>query len=85
MLLTSPQEWIWVVLKLPPPQDAVFDNAAFDTALDYGLDQEAVSETVAQAESPEVGMAAHNARNRKQLEKYVPSMQGNKYQVHWLR
>ncbi len=26
-------------------------------------------------------MAARNACNRKQLEKYVPSMQGNKYQV----
>jgi hypothetical protein len=49
-----------------PPQDAVFDNAVFDTALDYGLDQEAV---------------ARNARIRKQPEKYVPSMQGNKYQV----
>ena len=31
--------------------------------------------------SPKVGMAAHNARNRKQPETYVPSMQGNKYQV----
>ena len=27
-----------------PPQDAVFDNAVFDTALDYGLDQEMVAE-----------------------------------------
>jgi hypothetical protein len=26
-------------------------------------------------------MAACNAHNRKQLQKYVPSMQGNKYQV----
>ncbi len=63
-----------------PPQDAVFHNAVFDTALDYGLDQEAVTETAAQVQSPKVGMAARNARNRKQLEKYVPSMQGNKYQ-----
>jgi hypothetical protein len=62
-----------------PPQDAVFDDAVFDTALDYGLDQEAVTETA--VESPKVGMAARNARNRKQPEKYVPSMQGNKYQV----
>jgi hypothetical protein len=31
-----------------PPQDAVFDNAAFDTALDYGLDQEVVAETATQ-------------------------------------
>ncbi len=62
-----------------PPQDAVFDDAVFDTALDYGLDQEAVTET--EVESPKVGMAARKARNRKQPEKYVPSMQGNKYQV----
>ena len=62
-----------------PPQDAVFDDAVFDTALDYGLDQVAVTETA--VESPNVGMAARNARNRKQPEKYVPSMQGNKYQV----
>jgi hypothetical protein len=34
-----------------PPQDAVFDNAVFDTALDYGLDQEAVTETATQIES----------------------------------
>ena len=64
-----------------PPQDAVFDDAVFDTALDYGLDQEAVAETATQVESPKVGMAARNAHNRKQPEKYVPSMQGNKYQV----
>jgi hypothetical protein len=62
-----------------PPQDAVFDDAVFDTAVEYGLHQEAVTETA--VESPNVGMAARNARNRKQPEKYVPSMQGNKYQV----
>ena len=61
------------------PQDAVFDDAVFDMALDYGLDPEAVTETA--VESPKVGMAAHNACNRKQPEKYVPSMQGNKYQI----
>jgi hypothetical protein len=49
--------------------------------LDYGLDQEAVTATATQAESPKVGMATRNACNRKQPEKYVPSMQGNKYQV----
>ncbi len=70
-----------MVLKLPPPQDAVFDDAVFDTALDYGLDQEAATETAAQVESPKIGMTARNACNRKQPEKYVPSMQGNKYQV----
>jgi hypothetical protein len=31
--------------------------------------------------SPKKGMAARNARNRKQPEKYVPSMKGNKYTV----
>ncbi len=59
----------------------MFDNAVLDTALDYGLDQKAVTETATQVESPKVGMAARNARNRKQPEKYVPSMQGNNYQV----
>jgi len=33
------------------------------------------------APSPKKGMAAWNARNRKQPEKYVPSMKGNKYNV----
>jgi hypothetical protein len=33
------------------------------------------------APSPKKGMAARNARNRKQPEKYVPSMKGNKYDV----
>jgi len=33
------------------------------------------------APSPKKGMAARNARNRKQPEKYVPSMKGNKYTV----
>ncbi len=55
-----------------PPKDAVFDDAVFDTALDYGLDQEAVTETA--VESPNVGMAAGNAHNRKQPEKYVLSL-----------
>jgi hypothetical protein len=31
--------------------------------------------------SPKKGMAARNARNRKQPEKYIPSMSGNKYTV----
>ncbi len=46
-------------------QDAVFDDAVFDMALDYGLDQEAVTEAAMQTESPTAGMAARNARNRK--------------------
>jgi hypothetical protein len=57
-----------------PPQDALFDDAVFDTALDDGLNQQAVAEPEMQAASPKVGMAAHNTWNRKQPEKYVPSM-----------
>ena len=34
-----------------------------------------------QAVSPKIGMAARNVRVRKQPEKYVPSMKGNKYAV----
>ena len=36
---------------------------------------------VTHAPSPKKGMSARNARNRKQPEKYVPSMKGNKYTV----
>jgi hypothetical protein len=36
---------------------------------------------VTHAPSPKKGMAARNARNRKQPEKYVPSMKGNKCAV----
>jgi hypothetical protein len=50
-------------------------------ALDDGLKQEAVAEPEIQVAPPKEGMAARNTRNRKQLEKYVPSMQGNKYQI----
>ena len=35
----------------------------------------------AQAASPKKGIAARNARIRKLLEKYAPSMKGNKYAV----
>ncbi len=62
-----------------PPQDAVFDDAFFDTALDDGLNQQAVAEPETQAASLKEGMAACNTQNRKQPQKYVPSMQGNKY------
>ncbi len=64
-----------------PPQDAVFDDAVFDTALDDGLNQQSVAEPETQAASPKEGMGACNTWNRKQPEKYIPSMQGNKYQV----
>jgi hypothetical protein len=64
-----------------PPQDAVLDDAVFDTALDDGLNQQAVAEPEMQAASPKEGMAACNTWNRKQPEKYIPSVQGNKYHV----
>jgi hypothetical protein len=40
-----------------------------------------VPSSPAQAVLPKKGIAAHNARLRKQLESYVPSMKGNKYAV----
>jgi hypothetical protein len=64
----------------PPQVEAVFDNAAFDTAVDCGPEQQAVAE-INQAAPPRVGMAACNARIRNPPKQYVPSMQGNKYQV----
>jgi len=66
-----------------PPQDDVFDDAVFDTALDYGLDQEVVAEPEIQVAPPKEGMAARNTQNRKQPERYVPSMLNTK--LHWLR
>ncbi len=64
----------------PSQVEAVFDNAAFDMAVDGGLKQQAVSE-INEAAPPKVGMAACNARIRNPPKQYVPSMQGNKYQV----
>jgi hypothetical protein len=66
----------------PPKVDAVFDVAVFDTALDDGLKTYSLNEPIdeSQAASPKAGMAVRNAHNRKQLQKYVPSMHGNKYQ-----
>jgi hypothetical protein len=56
----------------------VFDDAVFDSDLDGGLDAEPpVLERP--ADTPPVGMAARNARVRKPPEKFIPSMQGNKY------
>jgi hypothetical protein len=49
-----------------PPQDAVFDDAVFDTELDDGLDQQVVAEPEMQAASPKEGVGAHNTWNRKQ-------------------
>ncbi len=64
----------------PPQVEAVFDNAAFDMAVNGGLKQQAVAE-INEAAPPKVGMTACNARIRNLPKQYVPSMQGNKYQV----
>ncbi len=67
----------------PPQGNAFFDDAVFDTALDDGLKTYDLNELIDEpkAASPKAGMAACNARNRKQPQKYVPTMQGNKYQI----
>ena len=64
----------------PPQVEAVFDNAAFDMAVDGGLEQQAVAE-INEAAPPKVGMVACNACISNPPKQYVPSMQGNKYQV----
>ncbi len=60
--------------------EAVFDNAAFDTAVDGGLKQQAVAE-INEAALPKTGMAACKACIRNPPKQYVPSMQSNQYQV----
>jgi len=67
----------------PPQVDALFDDAVFDRALDDGLKTYELNEPIDQpkAASLKPGMAACNTCNRKQPQKYVPSMQGNKYQI----
>jgi hypothetical protein len=64
----------------PLQVEAVFHNAAFDTAVDGGLKQQAVAE-INEAAPPKVGMVACNACTRNPPKQYVPSMQGNNYQV----
>jgi hypothetical protein len=49
-------------------------------AVDGGLKQHAVAE-INEAAPPKLGMAARNACIRNPPKQYVPSMQGNKYQV----
>ncbi len=71
-------------LQADPPQgNALFDDTVFDTALDDGHERYDFNEPIdkPEAASPKTGMAACNACNRKQPQKYIPSMQGNKYQV----
>ncbi len=67
----------------PSQVDTVFDDAVFDTALNDGLKRYALNEPIYdyEAASPKAGMAASNACNRKQPQKYVLRMQGNKYKV----
>jgi hypothetical protein len=65
----------------PPQVNALFDDAVFGTVLDDGLKTYALNEPIDKPEalSPKAGMAACNVHNRKQPQKYIPSMQGNKY------
>jgi len=58
----------------------VFNDAVFDTDLDGGLYTEPPTlETP--ADTPPIGMAARNPRVRKTPKNYIPSMQGNKYEI----
>ncbi len=74
---------VLVLVHMGGPQantPQVFDDAVFDTDLDGGLDAEPPTlETPAQM--PPTGMAARNVRVRKPPEKFIPSMQGNKYEI----
>ncbi len=77
-VLHEPTEVDMSVPQANTPQ--VFDDAVFDTDLDGGLDAEPPTlETPAQ--TPPTGMAARNVRVRKPPEKFIPSMQGNKYEI----
>ena len=58
----------------------VFDDAVFDTDLDGGLEAEPLTLETS-ADTPPVGIAARNALVRKPPEKFIPSMQGNKYEI----
>ncbi len=67
----------------PPQINALLDEAVFDMALDDGLETYKLNEPIDEPKvaSPKAGMVACNACNRKQPQKYVSSMQGNKYQI----
>jgi hypothetical protein len=66
-----------------PQVDTVFVGAVFDMTSDDGLETYALNEPIDEpdAASLKIGMARCNTCNRKQPQKYVQSMQGNKYQV----
>jgi hypothetical protein len=68
-----------------PPQGAVFDDAVFDTALDYGLGQELVTEAATQTESPKVGMTAHNAAIGSSQRSMSQACKVISTKLHWLR
>ncbi len=67
----------------PPQIDALFDDAVFDTSLDDGLKTYKLNEPIDEPEAafPKAGMAVCNTCNKKQLQKYITSMQGNRYQI----
>ncbi len=71
-----------MALKLSSQVDTLFDDAVFDTGLDDGLGPYELNEPIdkPEAASLKAGMAACNACNRKQPQKYIPCVQGNKYQ-----
>ncbi len=56
-----------------PQVDALFDDAVFDMALDDGLETYKLNEPIDEpkAASPKAGMAARNARSKKQPQKYI--------------
>ncbi len=60
----------------PPKLTLCLMMLSFDTALDDGLKAYELNEPIdkPKAASPKAGMAACNICNRKQLQKYIPSM-----------
>ncbi len=56
-------------------------NHVFDMGLDEDPEQQVVAEPETQDAPPKMRMVACNAWNKKPPKKYVPRMQGNKYQV----
>jgi hypothetical protein len=82
ILMPSKQEWRWTVTMSPKSLLRLMASGnkiqarrlLRDQASSYPLHQQ-----LRHAPSLKKGMSARNARNRKQPEKYVPSMQGNEY------
>ena len=59
-----------------PPPDAMFNDAVFDTALDYGLDLEAVAEPEFQTAPPRTGSSQRSMSQ---------ACKGINTKLHWLR